>query len=113
MIEVEYLIGDVIRNKKPYDNEPSYIVKSYDKYGYICGTRQTNGRVDIKNTHSIFFHEAHLHYTKIDDYEFKNELLRPIISDAIETHIEWAYSNNEGHLNVDDLAGTICQILGE
>jgi len=32
-------------------------------------------------------------------------------SDAIETHIEWAYSNNEGKLNVDELTSTIFQLF--
>jgi len=37
--------------------------------------------------------------------------LRPQITEAIETHIEWTYSNNNGILEPEGLMETICQIL--
>jgi hypothetical protein len=39
-----------------------------------------------------------------------NELIS-LISDAIETHIQWACEKNEGNIQSDSIAHTVVQVL--
>lgn len=64
-MRLEFIPGDIIMNKKPYDGESPKLIVSFDRYGYLCYTkpyRSPNSKWDFKNLESLTFDNQNLYH---------------------------------------------------